>query len=181
MTQNRDLFESDFVERLYGELRKLAAARLRSERPGQTLQATALVHEVVLRLERPTGRNDWASPAQYFSAAAVCMRRILIEQARRKRRLKRGGDRRRVSLSVAEPFALNADEDVEAVSAALDRFEQIEPQKAEVVKLRYFAGLTVPQIAEALGISVATVERRWAYARAWLYRELAGEADDQKT
>lgn len=180
MSQNREVAESELVERLYGELRKLAAAKLRSERPGQTLQATALVHEALLRLDRQAGGNDWASPAQYFSAAAVCMRRILIEQARRKRRLKRGGDRRRVSLSVAEPF-VNADEDVEAVSDALDRLEQFEPQKAEVVKLRYYAGLTVPQIAEALGISVATVERRWAYARAWLYRDLAGEANDQET
>jgi RNA polymerase sigma factor (TIGR02999 family) len=158
---------------VYEELRKLAGAKLAHEKPGQTLQATALVHEAFLRLRPQSERDGWKSKAQFFSAAAEAMRRILVEQARRKRRLKRGGDFARVDLISVEPAILPTGDDIEALDEALERLTLIHPDKAEVVKLRYFAGLTVPQIAETLNVSVATVERRWAYARAWLFREIS--------
>ncbi len=160
---------------LYGELRQLAAAQFRREQAGRTLQATALVHEALLRLRDlapPPGTNE--ERRRFFGAAAETMRRILIEQARRRRRLKRGGGWRRVSLSVAEPAAPEPEDwDVEALHAALARLEQMSPDRAEVVTLRFFAGRTLPEVAELLGISLATAERRWSMARAWLYRELS--------
>jgi DNA-directed RNA polymerase specialized sigma24 family protein len=183
---------------VYDELRKLAAARLAHEKPGQTLQATALVHEAYLRLvgsacraepespsdadsdsrSRPAGGTysaggTYNSRGHFFAAAAEAMRRILVEQARSKGRLKRGGKRQRVELdsacAVEVPPALN----LVALDEALDKLAAAEPAKAELVKLRFFAGLTMPQAAEALGVSLATAERYWTFAKAWLYSELA--------
>jgi RNA polymerase sigma factor (sigma-70 family) len=184
---------------VYDELRKLAAARLAHEQPGQTLQATALVHEAYLRLVG--GRKDGVTERQrdgvtgerpdpsitpslppsvpafdsrghFFAAAAEAMRRILVEAARRKRRLKRGGELERQPLD-EEAIALpEVDDDLIELDAALDRLATAHPRKAELVKLRYFAGLTQQQAAAALGIGVTTADRDWAYARAWLFREI---------
>jgi RNA polymerase sigma factor (TIGR02999 family) len=163
---------------VYDELRRLAARQLGRERPGQTLDPTALVHEAYLRLVGAAGSAEkephWAGRRHFFAAAAEAMRRILIEKARRKRRIKHGGDRRRVALDEAVPATTPRDE-LLALDEALARFAEQEPAKAELVKLRYFAGLTLPQAAEVLGISVATAERHWTYARTWLYAALADE------
>ncbi len=157
---------------VYDELRKLAATKLANEKPGQTLQPTALVHEAYLRLVDPDDRQQWDSRGHFFAAAAEAMRRILIDHARSKQALKRGGGLQRqdaydVDLVEPEPPArlLEMDE-------VLQRFEKLEPRKAELVKLRYFVGMTIPQAAEALQISPATADRDWAYARAWLHAEL---------
>ena len=165
---------------VYEELRLLAAQKLSHEPPGQTLQATALVHEAYLRLvgnEAP----DWDSKGHFFAAAAEAMRRILIDNARRKRCAKRGGIRRRVDLDGAELLAVEPSEDVIALDGALAKLALHKPQVAEVVRLRYFAGLTLAQIAEIMAISRRTVDSYWAYARAWLYREMtqAEEGTDQ--
>jgi len=162
------------LEAVYGELRRLAAARLRREAPGQTLQATALVHEAYLRLVGNEGRDgaDWQNRAHFFGAAAEAMRRILIERARAKARLKRGGDRQRVELQDADLAVTPQPIDLLALDEALRRFEAAEPVKAELVKLRYFAGLEVVEAARVLGISKATADRYWAYARAWLFDEM---------
>jgi RNA polymerase sigma factor (TIGR02999 family) len=162
---------------VYDELRRLAARQLGRERPGQTLDPTALVHEAYLRLVgsgpgAPGEEPHWAGRRHFFAAAAEAMRRILIDKARRKRRLKHGGDRRRVALDEAVPAAVPRD-DLLALDEALARFAQQEPAKAELVKLRFFAGLTLPEAAQVLGISLATAERHWTYARTWLYAELA--------
>ena len=166
---------------VYDELRKLAAARLAQEAPGQTLQATALVHESYLRLVGSAEREQaWENRGHFFAAAAEAMRRILIEQARSKHRQKRGGGALRVSLEAAATLTLgdeSADDDLLALDAALTQLEAEAPEKAQVVKLRYFAGLTLEQTAASLGISLATVKRHWVYARAWLYGALHdGEA-----
>jgi RNA polymerase sigma factor (sigma-70 family) len=181
---------------VYDELRKLAAARLASEKPGQTLQATALVHEAYLRLLGPGTRNQepgvsedggqsqpapspqppapasFSSRGHFFAAAAEAMRRILVEQARRKKQLQRGGDLERVPLEIAEPVEAKPGEDLVAVDESLARLEAHDPLAARVVKLRYFTGLSMPETAEALGISLRTAERNWTYARTWLHREL---------
>ena len=159
---------------VYEELRRLAAARLAHEAPGQTLQPTALVHEAYLRLVGPEGQNQPAfdSRGHFFGAAAEAMRRILVERARHRRRVKHGGGRKRVELQegdlVSEPEA----DRLIAVSEALERLAEEDPPKAELVKLRYFAGLTVEQAGEVLGVSRATADRWWTYARAWLYHEI---------
>ncbi len=157
---------------VYGELRHLASAQLARER-GHTLQATALVHEAWLRLGGDKADASWNGRGHFFAAAAEAMRRILIEKARRHGRLKHGRGQKRVDLDsgcgVADPPSL----DLMALDEALDRFARIEPQKAAVVKLRFFAGLTMPEVASALEISLATAERHWTFARAWLYAELA--------
>jgi RNA polymerase sigma factor (TIGR02999 family) len=145
---------------------------LAEEKPGQTLQATALVHEAYLRLVDVDWAQDWNSRGHFFAAAAEAMRRLLIENARRKGRRKRGGDLRRRDLAVNEPFVAGPDTDVLAVDEALTRLAGEHPEKAELVKLRYFAGLTLTEAASALGISIATAGRHWRYARAWLAREL---------
>lgn len=163
------------VERLmrlaYEELRALAAARLAKLPPGQTLQPTALVHEVYLKLF--DGPVKWAGRAHFFGSAARAMRDIVVDRARRAARLRHGGGRRRVELDEA---VLEADPgpaaDVVLVDEALRRLEQEDPRKAQIVSLRYFAGLTIEQTAAALEISGATVEREWAFARAWLHREI---------
>jgi RNA polymerase sigma factor (TIGR02999 family) len=160
------------LQEVYGELRRLASAKLARESATQTLQATALVHEAYLRL---IGRESppWSGRAHFFGAAAEAMRRILVESARRKHRLKHGGGQRRVDLD-SECLVDEAPSiDFLALDTALDKLAAKEPQKAEVVKLRFFAGLTMPQVAEALGISLATAERHWTFARSWLYVELA--------
>ena len=165
---------------VYDELRKLAAARLASEHPGQTLQATALVHEAYVRLVDGATAQQWNSRGHFFAAAAESMRRILVDQARKKRTLRRGGSAKRITLAEVQPAVVAPDEDVVALDEALRRLEQIDASKAKLVSLRYFAGLSIPQAAKVLGVSVTTANRHWAYARAWLHEELRsdGEAAD---
>jgi RNA polymerase sigma factor (TIGR02999 family) len=157
---------------VYDELRKLAAQKLAQEKPGQTLQATALVHEAYLRLVDGAQAQDWNSRGHFFAAAAEAMRRLLVENARRKGRRKRGGDWQRVDVQVHEPAMAEVKADVVAVDEALTELAGAHPDKAELVKLRYFAGLTLAEAAAALGVSTATADRRWRYARAWLARRL---------
>lgn len=161
---------------VYHELRQLAAQRLAHENPGQTLQATALVHEAYLRLVDVDEPQAWNSRGHFFAAAAEAMRRIMVERARRKQGPQQGGDRRRVDLDAAASLAVTPPDDVLALDEALTKFAAIAPEKAELVKLRFFAGLTIPEAAAALGISHATAERYWTYARVWLYCELHGES-----
>ena len=159
---------------VYAELRKLAAAKLAQEKPGQTLQATALVHEAYLRLVDVDEAQHWNSRGHFFAAAAEAMRRILIENARRKRGSRHGGDRQRVALDEALASAPAPSYDLLALDEALGRLAAREPAKAELVKLRFFGGLTLPEAAQVLGLSVPTAERYWRFARVWLYAELAG-------
>jgi RNA polymerase sigma factor (TIGR02999 family) len=154
---------------VYDELRRLAAARLAGEKPGHTLQATALVHEAYLRLIDAGSEPTWENRRHFFAAAAEAMRRILIDHSRRKRRGKRGGGWRRLELESLELPAAARGEDLLALDEALDGLAQEAPLKAELVKLRFFAGLSVEEAAGCLGISRATADRYWAYARAWLY------------
>jgi RNA polymerase sigma factor (TIGR02999 family) len=160
---------------VYEELRKLAASKLAHEKPGQTLQATALVHEAYLRLvghgqEQPA----WDSRAHFLSAAATAMRRILIERARYQQSLIHGGSRRREELATDHLVAPEPDEKLLALDTALQKLAEIDPDKARLVELRYFAGLTGEQAAGILGVSPTTADRYWAYARAWLRREIQG-------
>jgi RNA polymerase sigma factor (TIGR02999 family) len=160
---------------VYEELRRLAASKLAQERPGQTLQATALVHEAFLRLVgRGESQPTWNSRAHFLSAAATAMRRILIERARYQQSLVHGGGRRREELATAHLEAPEPDEKLLALDAALQKLAEIDPDKARLVELRYFAGLTGEQAASILGISPTTADRHWAYARAWLKREIQG-------
>jgi len=163
---------------VYEELRLLAAQKLSQEKPGQTLQATALVHEAYIRLVGEEAQN-WQSRSHFFRAAAEAMRRILIDNARRKKSRKYGGERRRIGLDEA---ALNDNDDwsaddLIALDEALAKLSEKDKTKSELVKLRYFAGLTIEQTAEVLGVSVATAKRYWAYARAWLIRQI-GQVDE---
>ena len=158
---------------VYSELRRLAAQRMAEEKPGQTLQATALVHEAYLRLVGGDGTQHWNSRGHFFAAAAEAMRRILIDSARRKRRVKHGGDRSRIDLDQDCSVAGAVSDDLLAVDEALAKLAAEEPVKAELVKLRYFAGLTLEQAADVLHLSPATAKRYWAYARAWLYQAIA--------
>jgi RNA polymerase sigma factor (TIGR02999 family) len=160
---------------IYEELRQQAAQKLVQEKPGQTLQATALVHEAYLRLVNANQTQRWNSRGHFFAAAAEAMRRILVEQARRKDRLKRGGNKKRLDLNEMEIAFEGPSGDIVALNDALDRLAEKHPEKAALVKLRYFAGLTVNEAAEMLGISTSTVDRHWTYARAWLFRELSAE------
>jgi RNA polymerase sigma factor (TIGR02999 family) len=150
---------------VYDELRRLAAAQMAREKPGQTLDATALVHEAYLRL---AGKHSFESRSHFFRAAAEAMRRILIDKARHKRRIKRGGAGERVPLVDVAAAADTPAGDLLALDEALDRFAALDPARAELVKLRYFAGLSEEEAAAALGISRATASRYWTYARAWL-------------
>ena len=161
---------------VYDELRKLAAAWLGEEKPGQTLQATALVHEAYLRLVGPEAGQSWNGRAHFFGAAAEAMRRILVEAARRKGRLKHGRDQRRVELESDCLISPEPSLDLLALDEALTRLADADPPKAELVKLRFFAGLTMPEAAAALNISLATAERYWTFAKSWLYAELADDA-----
>jgi RNA polymerase sigma factor (TIGR02999 family) len=158
---------------VYGELRKLAAERMAREKSGQTLQATALVHEAYLRVVGGNEAQHWNSRGHFFAAAAEAMRRILVENARRKRRVKHGGQFRRVDLDAARPVSPDPEDDLEALDEALRRLETTDPPAARLVKLRFFAGLTMPEAARALGVPLRTAERNWTYARAWLHRALA--------
>jgi RNA polymerase sigma factor (TIGR02999 family) len=153
---------------VYDELRQLAAAKLAHEKPGQTLQATALVHEAYVRLVDAEKTQHWNSRGHFFAAAAEAMRRILVEAARRKKRDCHGGGRARLSLANLDIAAESPDEDVLALSEALDRLATANPRAAELVKLRYFAGLTGREAAEVLNISPRKADQIWAYARAWL-------------
>jgi RNA polymerase sigma factor (TIGR02999 family) len=162
---------------VYDELRKLAAARLASEAPGQTLDATALVHEAYLRLVGPTNDRAFANRKHFFVAASEAMRRILVENARRKGRAKRGGRLRRVDLDSDAVEAPRRDDRLLALDAALERFAAIEPAKAELLKLHSFGGLSLAAAAEVLSISPTTADRWWAYARAWLRAEISEEED----
>jgi RNA polymerase sigma factor (TIGR02999 family) len=157
---------------VYDELRKLASARLAGERPGQTLQATALVHEAYLRLVGSGEAPSWQSRGHFFAAAAEAMRRILIDAARRKGRVKRGGDLQRCDFEVADIAIEVPSEDILAVDQALTALAKEQPVKAELVKLRYFGGLTLAEAASALQISTATADRYWRYARAWLAQQI---------
>jgi len=161
---------------VYDELRKLAAQKLAQEKPGQTLQATALVHEAYLRLVGGSRPQNWNSRGHFFAAAAEAMRRILVEQARKRRRLKRAGDRKRLDLERLQLCVEEANDELIVLDEALTQFDQKHPDKAALVKLRYFAGLTAREAAQALGISMSTADRHWTYARAWLYRRIVGDA-----
>jgi len=164
----------DLLPLVYDELRRLAAYKMAHEPLGQTLQPTALVHEAWLRLAGGESGQRWQNRAHFFAAAAEAMRRILIDNARRKHALRHGGGQERVNLETAELAAPGSDDELLEVHEAIDRFAQIDPTKAELVKLRYFVGLTIPEAAQVLGISEPTAKRWWAYARAWLYREIRG-------
>jgi RNA polymerase sigma factor (TIGR02999 family) len=162
---------------VYDELRKLAAQKLAQEKPGQTLQATALVHEAYVRLVDTEKLPHWNSRGHFFMAAAEAMRRILVENARRKKALRRGGNRQRRNLELAEPAAPRLSDDLLALDEALGKLAEKDRLKTELVKLRYFAGLTMEQTAQALDISLATANRWWSYARAWLHREITGREE----
>lgn len=158
---------------VYDELRKLAAVKLAQEQPGQTLQATALVHEAYVRLVDSEKAENWNSRGHFFGAAAEAMRRILVERARRKNGPVAGGGHSRIALSDVQAESIGTDLDLIALSESLDRLQTKDPRAAELVKLRFFAGLTRRQAAEALGVSVATADNDWAYAKGWLKADLA--------
>jgi RNA polymerase sigma factor (TIGR02999 family) len=162
---------------VYEELRKLAAQKLAQEKPGQTLQATALVHEAYLRLVDVEEAQHWNSRGHFFAAAAEAMRRILVEAARRKGRLRRGGARQRRQLLEDDLAASPLLDEVLDLDEALDKLRAADPQAAELVQLRVFAGMTIEEAAEVLGTSARTAKRTWAYSRAWLGRELGDYAD----
>jgi len=165
---------AELLPLVYGELRRLATHKLSQERPGQTLQATSLVHEAWLRLVGAESRK-WEGQKHFFAAAAEAMRRILIENARRKQRQKRGGGYERIDIEqiqLAEPLPSN---DLLALDEALTELAQRDPPAAELVQLRFFGGLTQQQAADLLGISRRTADRTWAYARAWLFQQIAGD------
>jgi RNA polymerase sigma factor (TIGR02999 family) len=166
---------AELLPLVYDELRRLAAARLADENAGQTLQGTALVHEAYIRLVDSDRARQWNSRTHFFRAAAEAMRRILVDNARRKRSLKRGGQFQRLDLDGVQISGKDSTEEVLAVSEALQKLADHDANKAELVKLRYFAGFSVQEAADALGISQATAERHWQYAKAWLYCELTRE------
>ncbi|MHC4557693.1 MAG: ECF-type sigma factor [Planctomycetota bacterium] len=162
----------ELLPAVYQELRRLAAQKLSQEPPGQTLQATALVHEAYIRLVGAEAQN-WSGRGHFFAAAAEAMRRILIENARYKQRCKRGGGRQRVDLDNADIAIEDPSTDLIALDEALAKLENKDKVKSKLVKLRYFTGLTLKQAADILGISPTTAKRHWTYARAWLYREIS--------
>jgi RNA polymerase sigma factor (TIGR02999 family) len=165
---------SQLLPLVYDELRKLAAHKLAGETPGQTLQPTALVHEAYLRLVGEDEDQHWDSRGHFFAAAAEAMRRILVEAARQKASLKRGGDRHRVDVADSPPASPEPREDLVALDAALTRLAETDKQTAELVQLRYFAGLPIREVADILGISPRTADRLWAFAKAWLHQEIEG-------
>jgi RNA polymerase sigma factor (TIGR02999 family) len=161
----------DLLPLVYDELRKLAAVRMANEQAGQTLQATALVHEAWLRLVAD-GDRTWQNRAHFFGAAAEAMRRILIENARRKSRIKHGGGHERVNLEDLELAETSPDEKVLLIDEALQELQARDPERAQIVVLKFFGGLTNQEVAQSLGIGERTVERQWAYAKAWLFRKI---------
>jgi RNA polymerase sigma factor (TIGR02999 family) len=163
---------SDLLTQVYNELRRVAANKLANEAPGQTLQTTALVHEAWLRLTS-NGEGQWHNRAHFLACAAEAMRHILIDNARRKRRVRHGGGLNRVALDHIELATATDADTLLKVDEALTKFAAEDPVKAELVKLRYFVGLSIPEAASALGMSESTAKRAWAYARAWLYAELS--------
>ncbi len=160
---------------VYDELRKLAAQKLAQEKPGQTLQATALVHEAYLRVADPDKAQNWNSRGHFFAAAAEAMRRILVDQARRRGAAKRGGAADRAELEESVIAAPEPDEDILAVDDALAVFATVDPEAAQLVRLRFFGGLTMSEIAETLGMSVRSAHEVWDYARSWLRRKMRPE------
>ena len=160
---------------VYEELRKLAAARMAQEKPGQTLQATALVHEAWLRLAGPEEKQAWNNRGHFFGAAAEAMRRILVESARRKARERHGGELVRAAVDDIEIAAPLPDDRLLQVSEALDALEREAPEAAQVVKLRYFVGLTQEHVAETMSISLRTAERHWTWAKAWLFQRIRAQ------
>ena len=171
----------DLLPLVYDDLRKLAAARMAAEAPGQTLEATALVHEAYLRLVGSAAADGWDNRGHFFAAAATAMRRILIERARHKRRQIHGGARQRRELHPDLAATPVLDDDLLALDAALAKLGERDPVKARLIELRYFAGLTGDEAAEILGISARTADRYWVYARAWLRREMEGGNPNDKT
>jgi len=172
--QSEALAANELLTLVYEELRRVAAAKMALEAPGQTLQATALVHEAWLRL---TGdeRRRWNDRTHFFATAAETMRCILVDNARRKRAARHGGGQQRVEMPELGSAAVESDDRVLAVDEALEKFAALDPQKAELVKLRYFVGMTLEEAAEALGISERTAKRYWAFARAWLHEEIKAQ------
>jgi RNA polymerase sigma factor (TIGR02999 family) len=171
---------AELLPLVYDELRKLAAARLVGEKPGHTLQATALVHEAYLRLVASPGHKVGGEPAfdgrgHFFAAAAQAMRRILVESARRKKRLKHGAGRERVEVELTELPTRLAPDEILSLHEALERLEERDPVKARLVTLRYFAGMTIEEAAEVLGISRVTAHRYWTFSRAWLHQQIAAD------
>lgn len=163
---------------VYDELRKLAVLKMAQESPGQTLQATALVHEAYLRLVDVDAPQQWDGRGHFFAAAAESMRRILVESARRRKRTKRGGDLERQELFDVPVVASEIQEDLVALDAALDRLKMVDSQAVQLVHLRYFVGLSIDETAEFLGISPRTADRVWVFARVWLHREMARMGGD---
>jgi len=166
---------------VYNELRKLAAAKLANEKPGQTLQATALVHEAYVRLVGGNTPQLWDSRGHFFAAAAEAMRRILVDNARIKQARKRGGELERQEFEGLDIASLEIPEDVVALDEALNKLAEADPRAAELVQLRFFAGLPLPEAAQLLGISPRTADRLWAYARAWLHQEIHGGSPSSDT
>lgn len=166
---------ADLLPLVYEELRKLAVARMKYEGPGKTLQATALVHEAYLRVVAGQDEEIWEGRGHFFAAAAEAMRRILVDNARSKGRLKRGGDRDRLDLDDVPIEASEIREDLVALDEALTKLQQEDPIAAKLIELRYFAGVSMSQAAEILNISQRTAERTWTFAKAWLHREISGQ------
>jgi RNA polymerase sigma factor (TIGR02999 family) len=175
---NEPLAAEQLLPLVYEELRKLAAQKLNREKPGQTLQATALVHEAYLRIAESGEAPRWNSQGHFFAAAAEAIRRILIERARHKHSLKAGGDRKREELPEIEADELVRGLDLLALNEALEKLEKQDKRKAELVKLRFFAGLTIAEAAQVLGIAPSTADNDWVYARCWLRLELGGKPDE---
>jgi RNA polymerase sigma factor (TIGR02999 family) len=172
--QGDPLAAGELLPLVYEELRRLAAEKMARESPGQTLQATALVHEAYVRLVDVDKARQWKSRGHFFAAAAEAMRHILVDRARRKHSRKRGGDRVRIEFDEADLAAAEDSEEVLAVDEALAGLAATDPQAAELVKLRYFAGMSIPEVAEALDLPPRSADRLWAYARAWLRRTIGG-------
>ena len=170
---------AQLLQLVYDDLRRLAARRLAHEAPGQTLQPTALVHEAYLRLVGDKNATSWDGRGHFFAAAAEAMRRILVENARRKRRLKRGGGRERLPLEEAELLAPEPREDILALDEALKELAATDRAAADLVQLRYFGGLSIPDAAQVLGVSPRTAKRLWTFARAWLFERLQGTGWDE--
>lgn len=164
-------YSEDDVRRLYPILRAMAGERMAYERPGHTLQPTALAHEAWLRM-RSNGDSSWQNTAHFFTAAAETMRRILIDRARRRKRVKHAGDLERVPMSAAEAEPLEDDEPTLLINAALEKLKEANPPRAKVVLLKFFGGLTNQEVAEEMGVTERTVERYWAYSKTWLFREI---------